>query len=101
MLKKKILSSRTLRQIKIAIPYLKVIQEKQEKLNRATAHYSIQEYIHSSVYYANIPAYILCTCVAVCIHIYIIHNLGGKSCNSVHLQVFSFWNIQLKLGDFS
>lgn len=74
-----------LRQIKIAIPVLKAIQEKQEKLNRVTAHYSVQEYIHSflCMYYADIPTYILYT--HVCAHGYMytyiryIHTHRGKS----------------------
>lgn len=62
-----------LRQIKIAIPALKVIQEKQEKLNRVTAHYSVQEYIYLflCVYYADIPTYILYTRLYTWIYVYI------------------------------
>lgn len=77
VLKKKIPSSRTFRQIKIGIPYLKVIQEKQEKMNRVTAHYSIQEYIYSFVHIIQIYLHIFYIHVYVhtdiSIHIYIIY----------------------------
>lgn len=95
-----------LRQIKIAIPALKVIQEKQEKLNRVTAHYSVQEYIYLflCVYYADIPTYILYTRLYTWIYVYIYTlytHTQRKKCNSVHLQIFPFWNIKLTLGKFS